>query len=279
MVQKTGKCWPGWLPAPRTTSRPDSDAAIEKYLRSVLSVENILTLDRLRQEVAVREQLPVRGKASLSSPDVHRLFSSNLDLRTSTYKLSNLKAWDSHQDLCGPPSSRRTNTETTHSGFASSYLPPVTAVPRLLKSLLPGGKGDGGDQTSAHQQSLPRIVVQSASVEEDLSNQQQQQPVPVEESIPADVPTENHTSVPLPPPIIPDVDDLSSCLVSDSGYMSTSVSTATLSDVYTLSWDLPPSCGGKAGDFEEEPDEEEMGRGMEKLSADSPEPGESGSRL
>lgn len=39
-----------------------------------------------------------------------------------------------------------------HSGFASSYLPPVTAVPRLLKSLLPGGKGDGGDQTSAHQQ-------------------------------------------------------------------------------------------------------------------------------
>ncbi|XP_036066510.1 kinesin-like protein KIF13B isoform X3 [Oryzias melastigma] len=259
----------------------DSDAAIEKYLRSVLSVENILTLDRLRQEVAVREQLPVRGKASLSSPDVHR-------------------AWDSHQDLCGPPSSRRTNTETTHSGFALSYLPPVTAVPRLLKSLLPGGKGDGGDQTSAHQQvccseadraridvfdllaglepllhSLPRIVVQSASMEEDLSNQQQQQPVPVEESIPADVPTENHTSVPLPPPIIPDVDDLSSCLVSDSGYMSTSVSTATLSDVYTLSWDLPPSCGGKAGDFEEEPDEEEMGRGMEKLSADSPEPGES----
>ncbi|RVE56001.1 hypothetical protein OJAV_G00231620 [Oryzias javanicus] len=252
----------------------DSDAAIEKYLRSVLSVENILTLDRLRQEVAVREQLPVRGKASLSSPDVHRLFSSNLDLRTSTHKLSNLKAWESHQDLCGPPSSRRTNTETTHSGFAASYLPPVTAVPRLLKSLLPGGKVDGGDQTSAHQQSLPRIVVQSASVEEDLSNQQQQ-PVPIEESIPADVPTENHSSVPLPPPIIPDVDDLSSCLVSDSGYMSTSVSTATLSDVYTLSWDLPSSCGGKAGDFEEEPDEEEMGRGTEKLSADSAEPGES----
>lgn len=39
-----------------------------------------------------------------------------------------------------------------HSGFAASYLPPVTAVPRLLKSWLPGGKDDGGDQTSAHQQ-------------------------------------------------------------------------------------------------------------------------------
>uniref|UniRef100_A0A8C7YD03 Kinesin family member 13Bb n=1 Tax=Oryzias sinensis TaxID=183150 RepID=A0A8C7YD03_9TELE len=235
----------------------DSDAAIEKYLRSVLSVENILTLDRLRQEVAVREQLSVRGKdagSHLSSPDVQR-------------------AWESHQDLCGPPSSRRTNTETTHSGFAASYLPPVTAVPRLLKSWLPGGKDDGGDQTSAHQQSLPRIVVQSPSVEEDLSNRQQQ-PVPVKESVLADTPMENHGSVPLPPPIVPEVDDLSSCLVSDSGYMSTSVSTATLSDVYTLSWDLPSS-SGKVGDFEEEPGEEEVENEMKKLPEGPAEPGES----
>ncbi|XP_023809029.1 kinesin-like protein KIF13B isoform X1 [Oryzias latipes] len=254
----------------------DSDAAIEKYLRSVLSVENILTLDRLRQEVAVREQLSVRGKAAgshLSSPDVHRLCSSNLDLRTSTYKIPNLKAWESHQDLCGPPSSRRTNTETTHSGFAASYLPPVTAVPRLLKSWLPGGKDDGGDQTSAHQQSLPRIVVQSPSVEEDLSNRQQQ-PVPVKESVPADAPMEIQGSVPLPPPIVPEVDDLSSCLVNDSGYMSTSVSTATLSDVYTLSWDLPSS-SGKVGDFEEEPGEEEVENEMKKLPEGPAEPGES----
>uniref|UniRef100_A0A8C3ALK5 Kinesin family member 13B n=1 Tax=Cyclopterus lumpus TaxID=8103 RepID=A0A8C3ALK5_CYCLU len=47
----------------------DSEAAIEKYLRSVLAVENILTLDRLRQ---VRE----RSKASrrcLSSPNINRV--------------------------------------------------------------------------------------------------------------------------------------------------------------------------------------------------------------
>lgn len=95
----------------------DSDAAIEKYLRSVLSVENILTLDRLRQvwdcsswwfkfvcilfyilkfttcafyvlceqEVAVREQLSVRGKAAgshLSSPDVHRVRGWSLSAET-----------------------------------------------------------------------------------------------------------------------------------------------------------------------------------------------------
>ncbi|XP_047194050.1 kinesin-like protein KIF13B isoform X6 [Hippoglossus stenolepis] len=71
----------------------DSEAAIEKYLRSVLAVENILTLDRLRQEVAVKEQMGVRGKPPrrcLSSPNINR-------------------SWKSHQDLCVvPPPSRRT---------------------------------------------------------------------------------------------------------------------------------------------------------------------------
>lgn len=40
---------------------------------------------------------------------------------------------------------------SVHSGFAASYLPPVKAVPKLLKSLLPGGKEDR-DQTAVHQQ-------------------------------------------------------------------------------------------------------------------------------
>uniref|UniRef100_A0A674B3P8 Kinesin family member 13B n=1 Tax=Salmo trutta TaxID=8032 RepID=A0A674B3P8_SALTR len=54
----------------------DSEAAIEKYLRSVLAVENILTLDRLRQEVAVKERLSVKTKSprrALSSPNVNRV--------------------------------------------------------------------------------------------------------------------------------------------------------------------------------------------------------------
>uniref|UniRef100_A0A8K9UNR4 Kinesin motor domain-containing protein n=1 Tax=Oncorhynchus mykiss TaxID=8022 RepID=A0A8K9UNR4_ONCMY len=54
----------------------DSEAAIEKYLRSVLAVENILTLDRLRQEVAVKEKLSVKAKSpsrALSSPNVNRV--------------------------------------------------------------------------------------------------------------------------------------------------------------------------------------------------------------
>uniref|UniRef100_A0A8D3DE56 Kinesin family member 13Ba n=1 Tax=Scophthalmus maximus TaxID=52904 RepID=A0A8D3DE56_SCOMX len=54
----------------------EDEAAIEKYLRSVMSLENILTLDRLRQEVAVKEQLAGKGRSnrrSISSPSVHRV--------------------------------------------------------------------------------------------------------------------------------------------------------------------------------------------------------------
>uniref|UniRef100_A0A7N8XJL5 Kinesin-like protein KIF13B n=1 Tax=Mastacembelus armatus TaxID=205130 RepID=A0A7N8XJL5_9TELE len=115
----------------------DSEVAIEKYLRSVLAVENILTLDRLRQEVAVREQLAVKGKAPrrcLSSPNINRV---------------------------------RVTTE---------------------------------------------------------------------EIIPADVQTEIIRCVPLPPPIIPEMEESTPSPMSEasSGYMSTSISTVTLSDVYTL---------------------------------------------
>lgn len=60
--------------------------------------------------------------------------------------------------------------------------------------------------------------------------------------------------VPLPPPIIPETEDSTPSPVSEtsSGYISTSISTATLSDVYTLSWDLPPLAGRRMDSFETE---------------------------
>ncbi|XP_077409329.1 kinesin-like protein KIF13B isoform X3 [Vanacampus margaritifer] len=228
----------------------DSEAAIEKYLRSVLAVENILTLDRLRQEVTVREQLAVKGKATrrcLSTPNVNRLSASNLDIFISTHKLGDFKDWESHQDLsAAAPQSRR----TMHS-FISHNLNPdtVKAVPNILKSLLSAGKEESGDQTIVHQQNVPRIMVQSASVEEGMNTHQQ---VPTEEiSLPA-IHQESPRSVPLPPPIIPETEDSTRSSMSEasSGYISTSISTATLSDVYTLSWDLPPSSGQRADEEE-----------------------------
>ncbi|EPY83718.1 kinesin family member 13B [Camelus ferus] len=111
------------------TASADSEAYIEKYLRSVLAVENLLTLDRLRQEVAVKEQLTGRGKLgkrSLSSPNVNRLSGSRQDLIPS-YSLGSNK------------------------------------MPKLLKSLFPVRDEKRGKQPSARaHQPVPRITVQSA---------------------------------------------------------------------------------------------------------------------
>ncbi|XP_068198465.1 kinesin-like protein KIF13B isoform X2 [Antennarius striatus] len=256
----------------------DSEAAIEKYLRSVLAVENILTLDRLRQEVAVKEQLALKGKAarcSLSSPHINQLSASSLELDSTTHKLNDFKGWESHHDLSlVAPLSRRTLPSSVSQSLNTET---VKAVPKLLKSLLPGGKEDSQTQTAVHQQSLPRIMVQSASVEEGMSKQQQ--PVPIEAILPPDPQRESPRSVPIPPPIIPETEESTSSPVSEvsSGYISTSLSTATLSDVYTLSWDLPPSSGSRADGFQTVPDEEEENNNLndpESFPVDQSEPGE-----
>ena len=69
--------------------------------------------------------------------------------------------------LVAPPLLLSVSSSSTsvHSGFAASYLPPVKAVPQLLKSLLPGGKEDSKDQTAVHQQvrSLSRLAASLGS--------------------------------------------------------------------------------------------------------------------
>ncbi|XP_061667617.1 kinesin-like protein KIF13B isoform X3 [Syngnathoides biaculeatus] len=221
----------------------DCEAAIEKYLRSVLAVENILTLDRLRQEVTVKEQLAIRGKAPrrcLSSPTVHRLSASNLDVFSSTQKLGNFKGGESHQDLSTSPAMHTMQSSISH----SLYPDTVKAVPNLLKSLLSAGKEDGGDQATVRQQNVPRIMVQSASIEEGMSTGQQ---VPIEEISSPVIQHESPRSVPLPPPIIPVTEDSIQSITREvsSGYIK-SISAAPLSEVYMLSWDPPSSSGHTA---------------------------------
>lgn len=83
--------------------------------------------------------------------------------------------------------------------------------------------------------------------------------VPIEEIIPSDLQTKSPRLMPLPPSIIPESEDPIPSPVSEvsSGYISTSLSTATLSDVYTLSWDLPPLSTGRADGFEAVLDDDE----------------------
>ncbi|KAM9098384.1 kinesin-like protein KIF13A isoform 2-T2 [Sarcophilus harrisii] len=61
----------------------DGETYIEKYTRGVLQVENILSLERLRQAVTVKEALSTKARhirRSLSTPNVHNVSSSRQDL-------------------------------------------------------------------------------------------------------------------------------------------------------------------------------------------------------
>uniref|UniRef100_A0A8C4HQ35 Kinesin family member 13Ba n=1 Tax=Dicentrarchus labrax TaxID=13489 RepID=A0A8C4HQ35_DICLA len=234
----------------------DEEAAIEKYLRSVLSLENILTLDRLRQEVAVKEQLTSRGRSSrrsLSSPSVHRpsvcqwpadaffclsitvlgffaiswtrfqllvlIFHTSSTSHTYSSFLGSFlsSASTSFSSLTPPP------PPPGRSGLAASYLSVkalVPQMPKLLKSLFPARDDKKELRPSPHSQQVSRDDVSSAlcdcGVGRDKTSHRR-----------AEFP-----EVPLLPVHDPhDTTPLSPLSQSSSGYFSSSVSTVTLSDV------------------------------------------------
>ncbi|XP_032071138.1 kinesin-like protein KIF13B [Thamnophis elegans] len=254
-----------------------SEVHIEKYLRSVLAVENILTLDRLRQEVAVKEHLTGKGKLyrrSLSSPNVNRLSSSRQDLNPS-YSLASYKSrWESQQDI-SQISTESTSSASLHGStqqngsteqglgsLAASYLNPVKSLmpqmPKLLKSLLPlKDEKKGRPSSLLAQQPIPRITVQPVRI--DTSPAKTQQVAQGQESKgPSEVALqltelgknlEKSTKVPLQQPAV-DIQAQDSqegppspLSEASSGYFSHSVSTATLSEALAAGNDphLQPS--------------------------------------
>nr|XP_033481675.1 kinesin-like protein KIF13B isoform X2 [Epinephelus lanceolatus] len=239
----------------------DDEAAIEKYLRSVLSLENILTLDRLRQEVAVKEQLTGRGKSnrrSIRSPSVHRLSGSRQDLSTSC--LDDKGRWESQQDIFMPSQFHRTlprpasspstystspssssspfgmtspqnqEPEQGRSGLAASYLSVkalVPQMPKLLKSLFPVRDDKKELRPSPHnQQHVPRIVTSGGD-----DNRVKAETTATLRPPTKDKRAEFPEVPPLPVHDTHDITPLSPLSQSSSGYFSSSVSTVTLSDV------------------------------------------------
>ncbi|XP_027012843.2 kinesin-like protein KIF13B isoform X1 [Tachysurus fulvidraco] len=245
----------------------DNEAAIEKYLRSVLAVENILTLDRLRQEVAVKEHLAGKGKGSrrsLSSPSVHRLSGSRQDLSPNSSLEDNKNRWESQQDIflttpqfsrtlprptrepTPPPQSQSPpqtqDPEQGLSGLAAFYFSPVKALvpqmPKLLKSLFPA-REDKKDLRPSPQQHVPRIMMQTSSSPDESRGRVEPVPVIGRNLVcekPSDSPDASTSSM-------QDSHELPLSPISEasSGYFSTSVSIATLSDVSAASGDLTPS--------------------------------------
>ncbi|XP_029354961.1 kinesin-like protein KIF13B isoform X1 [Echeneis naucrates] len=242
----------------------DDEAAIEKYLRSVLSLENILTLDRLRQEVAVKEQLAGRGRSSrrsLSSPSVHRLSGSRQDLST-TCLMDDKARWESQQDIFMPSQFHRTlprpasspstystspcssptpfsttppqhqEPEQGRSGLAASYLSVkalVPQMPKLLKSLFPvrDDKKELRPSPNSQQQHVPRIMTSSGGDDSRVKAETTANLQPPTRDRRAEFPE----VPPLPVHDPHDTTPLSPLSQSSSGYFSTSVSTVTLSDV------------------------------------------------
>uniref|UniRef100_A0A8D0AN83 Kinesin family member 13B n=1 Tax=Sander lucioperca TaxID=283035 RepID=A0A8D0AN83_SANLU len=202
----------------------DDEAAIEKYLRSVLSLENILTLDRLRQEVAVKEQLTGRGKSnrrSISSPSVHRLSGSRQDLSTTC--LDDKGRWESQQDIFMPSQFHRTLPRPNQEPEQVKAL--VPQMPKLLKSLFPARDEKKELRPSPHnQQHVPRIVTSGGDDNRVKAETVRLSTFPSEVSVFPEVP-----SLPVHDPH--DITPLSPLSQSSSGYFSSSVSTVTLSDV------------------------------------------------
>uniref|UniRef100_A0A8C3NG48 Uncharacterized protein n=1 Tax=Geospiza parvula TaxID=87175 RepID=A0A8C3NG48_GEOPR len=249
----------------------DSEAYIEKYLRSVLAVENILTLDRLRQEVAVKEQLMGKGKLyrrSLSSPNVNRVSSPCWHLQQPHSSFSGPGGrWESQQDVSqGATNSNRgispSRTSLPGSGqqnhspdpgigsLAASYLNPVKSLvpqmPKLLKSLFPVRDEKKGRQSSPLAHPSPPVfqVNQEEAAKQPLET--------VAQTPEADKSLEKTPKVPLQQPTgdtqAQDCQEGPPSPLSEasSGYFSHSVSTATLSEALAAGSDAVAQPGGPA---------------------------------
>ncbi|XP_040323499.1 kinesin-like protein KIF13B isoform X1 [Herpailurus yagouaroundi] len=265
------------------TASADSEAYIEKYLRSVLAVENLLTLDRLRQEVTVKEQLTGKGKLSrrsISSPNVNRLSGSRQDLIPFYSLGSNKGRWESQQDVSQTAVSRGIapvapslparphNNHSPDPGFSSlaaSYLNPVKSfvpqMPKLLKSLFPVRDEKRGKQPSplVHQP-VPRIMVQSAFPDVGTPRMVEAYresvgisaaPVVTVQMAPVKM-CDRPTKAPPQQSVTantqaPEVQEGPPSPLSEasSGYFSHSVSTATLSDALIPSLDAAAAVGGQ----------------------------------
>ncbi|XP_067393709.1 kinesin-like protein KIF13A isoform X4 [Emydura macquarii macquarii] len=149
------------LMAARTENEGTSDGEtyIEKYTRGVLQVENILSLERLRQAITIKEALSTKARhirRSISTPNVHNVSSSRLDLSGCD---EDDKGWsESHLDIsdCSssyqdvscygtlPRDSPRRNkdasgcmSENPHALMASPFKAFSPQPPKFFKPLMP----------------------------------------------------------------------------------------------------------------------------------------------
>ncbi|XP_056236717.1 kinesin-like protein KIF13A isoform X9 [Seriola aureovittata] len=130
----------------------DGETYIEKYTRGVLEVENILSLERLRQAVTVKEALAAKGRhlrRSISTPNVQHSSCSKIDL--TVCEDEDCKDHCDHVDssncnpqdgsLCSTPIKSKENQglvpESPNFFNSSPFKVLSPQPPKFLKSLLP----------------------------------------------------------------------------------------------------------------------------------------------
>uniref|UniRef100_A0A8C3TU53 Kinesin family member 13A n=1 Tax=Catharus ustulatus TaxID=91951 RepID=A0A8C3TU53_CATUS len=133
----------------------DGETYIEKYTRGVLQVENILSLERLRQAVTVKEALSTKARnirRSISTPNVHNVSCSRLDLSACD---EDDKGWsESHLDIsdcCSSyqdvscygtlpresPRKSKDGSENSHALMTSPFKAFSPQPPKFFKPLMP----------------------------------------------------------------------------------------------------------------------------------------------
>ncbi|XP_035806523.2 kinesin-like protein KIF13A isoform X3 [Amphiprion ocellaris] len=135
-----------------TEETQDGETYIEKYTRGVLEVENILSLERLRQAVTVKEALAAKGRhlrRSISTPNVQHSSCSKIDLTSCEDEdckdhcdaVDNTNCNPQDGSLCTTPIKNKENSGLVPESptfFSSSPFKVLSPQPpKFLKSLLP----------------------------------------------------------------------------------------------------------------------------------------------
>ncbi|KGL88592.1 Kinesin-like KIF13A, partial [Charadrius vociferus] len=179
------------LMAARSESEGTSDGEtyIEKYTRGVLQVENILSLERLRQAITVKEALSTKARnirRSISTPNVHNLEAINKKLSPQSFQnfrpyvpeefadfsvynasLENREWFSSKSDLM---SSRVLEKEVsrspTTSSITSGYFSHSASNATLSDMLVPCS--DSTDQLASHMKELDSHDPSGSSLAHDV---------------------------------------------------------------------------------------------------------------
>uniref|UniRef100_A0A669CTC5 Kinesin family member 13A n=1 Tax=Oreochromis niloticus TaxID=8128 RepID=A0A669CTC5_ORENI len=122
----------------------DGETYIEKYTRGVLEVENILSLERLRQAVTVKEALAAKGRhlrRSISTPNVHTNCNPQ-DGSLCTTPVKKESSGNLRKSTCVETSRSdfRVNTECSHTGLVPESSTFFIATTSSAPTLRAGGE-------------------------------------------------------------------------------------------------------------------------------------------